>query len=140
MTVHLLRMAVGIRDLAHLQERQRANRHLRDGRDVVHGFTRRRPTRTDALLDGGSIYWIIRGAIRVRQRLLAFDEASDERGNTFCRLVYDPVLVLTEAQPRRPMQGWRYLAPGDAPADVGPLGADDLPPDLAASLRDIGLL
>ncbi|MEQ9813867.1 MAG: DUF1489 domain-containing protein [Azospirillaceae bacterium] len=140
MTMHLLRMAVGIRDLAQLQERQRANRHRRDGRDVVHGYTRRRPTRAGELLDGGSIYWILRGAVRVRQRLLAFDEATDERGTAYCRLVYDPGLVLTEAQPRRPMQGWRYLAPSDAPADIGPLGADDLPPDLAASLREIGLL
>jgi len=49
--------------------------------------------------------------------------------------------VRTEWQPRRAFQGWRYLKPEDAPADVrSGSGAEALPPKLRRELADLGLL
>jgi hypothetical protein len=142
MTVHLLRMAVGIQTLDELRARQAERTVRRDGRPVVHGFTRRKPKRVADLTDGGSIYWIVKGAVRARQAIIALDDAVDESGQPFCRLVYDPSLVDTVPQPRRPMQGWRYLAPAEAPPDASrPAKGDDaLPPDLVRKLSDMGVL
>ena len=89
--------------------------------------TRHYPRRADEILDGGSIYWVVKGFVRVRQRIVRLERrASEERGR-FCRIHLDPVLVRTELQPRRPHQGWRYLQDIDAPPDragrCGPRGA-----------------
>jgi hypothetical protein len=142
MTIHLLKMAVGCDDLDDLADRQAMRRKTVDGRPVVLGYTRRWPRRVDELLDGGSIYWIVKRAIRARQRVVDLVEAVDPDGTPYCQLQLEPELIPTEAVPRRPMQGWRYLTPADAPRDRGPAGQgeDELPPDLQAELRDLGLL
>jgi hypothetical protein len=143
--LHLLRLAVGITDIDHLKERQLARPRpdvpKRLGA-VVGSWTRRRPTRVEELVAGGSIYWVIKGQIRVRQTLLRIDEVTDDAGESQARLVLRKEWVLTEPVPKRAFQGWRYLAPEDAPADLDPRAAesDALPPHLAAELRALGLL
>lgn len=139
MTLHLLKLSVGTEDVDSL-ERWQAERRRRQGR-VWHG-TRMRPTRRDAVLDGGSIYWVIRGLIQCRQRLLDLEDAVDEAGRPFVRLLLDPALVRVEPRPQRPFQGWRYLPVERAPRDLGTAGSDGdaLPPALWAELRDLGLL
>jgi hypothetical protein len=95
----------------------------------------------DELLDGGSIYWVIRGRICARQRLLGFETDTDDDGRPFCRVLIDPKLVPTDARPHRAFQGWRYFSAADAPRDRSKAkGEDDLPPEMAAELRDLGLL
>ena len=140
MTIHLLKMAVGAatpEDVAHFQRRRHQSVA---GRMVVCAHTRHMPRRRDEVLEGGSIYWIIKGAIRVRQRVLDLVESRDEEGRPCCRLVLDPALAATEPMPRRPMQGWRYLAAADAPPDLEDDGtADGLPPRLVDELRALGL-
>ena len=92
------------------------------------------------LLDGGSLYWVIKGSVQVRQRLVDVRPFVDDDGIARCRLVLEPKLVPTEWQPKRPFQGWRYLEPKDAPTDLGEGGgADDLPPALRAELAELGL-
>jgi hypothetical protein len=146
LAVHLVKLAVGVDSVDHLRKLQGARRTDRDGRSAVAGFTRRRPRREAELLDGGSLYWVIKGAIRARQRLLALEDAVDEAGEPYCRLLLDPDLAATEAVPKTPFQGWRYLSPEQAPADRpgepgGADGDDDaLPPLLARALREIGLI
>lgn len=143
MAVHLLKTAVGIPDIESLRARQAARITSRDGQEVVFGYTRRRPTRAGDVLDGGSIFWIIKGVICVRQRVLGLDESRDGEGKSFCLMVFDPQLVETSSQPKRPIQGWRYLKPDDAPADLtGGESADSdvLPPDLARELREMGVV
>jgi hypothetical protein len=142
MTVHLLKMAVGCDDVDELAARQAARRKSVGGRPVVLGYTRRWPRRVDELVDGGSIYWIVKRAIRARQRIVDLVEAVDPDGTPYCQLQLDPELVATEAAPRRPMQGWRYLVPQDAPRDRGPAGEgeEDLPAELQEELRELGLL
>lgn len=141
MPLHLLKTAVGIRAIEHLEAVQRPRILERDGIRLVPGFTRRRPTRAEAVEAGGSIYWIVQRMIQVRQRIVALECDTDEDGRTYCRMMLSPELVRTVPTPQKPMQGWRYLeheaAPGDldAAADFG-----GMPPKMIAELRSLGLL
>jgi hypothetical protein len=144
LTVHLVKLAVGVESAEHLRALQADRRTEREGGPAVAGFTRRRPRRDGELLDGGSLYWVIRGAVRARQRLLGLEDAVDAEGAPFCRLLLDPALVAVAAEPKKAFQGWRYLAPEQAPPDIdeaaGAPGDDGLPPHLVRELRDLGLL
>lgn len=136
MALHLVKLAVGIDDLAQLR-RVRAERAAARGGNWIH--TRNRPRRTDEVLDGGSIYWVIRGHIRVRQRVSGFRDMREEGGRRYCLIAVDPQLVPTVPRPYRPFQGWRYLSPADAPPDL-PQGREPPPDRMLAELRALGLL
>jgi len=139
MALHLIKLAVGIDDVAHLRQMQKERRRER-GRSVF--YTRHMPRRREEILDGGSIYWVIKGYIRVRERILGFIPVVEDDGERYCLVRYDPKLVETVWQPKRPFQGWRYLAPKDAPADRPAHAAkeDRLPEAMAEELRALGLL
>lgn len=145
MTLHLLKMAVGVDSVDNLAARQTqrlGQARAGDGPAELRHLTRNMPRRAGKVLDGGSIYWIIRGYVRVRQRILRLDRAVNAKGRPRCALILDPELVMTELRPHRPMQGWRYFEPDEAPADLDrTLGSDGgLPPEMAAELRQLGLL
>ncbi|WP_416897422.1 MAG: DUF1489 family protein [Minwuia sp.] len=135
-TVHLVKLCVGVDSVEQLAEFQRARASRNE---ALRHVTRNRPRRDDEVLNGGSIYWIIAGAIRVRQRIVDLEVVQTGEG-VKCGLLFDPELVRTEPWGRRPHQGWRYLEAKDAPPDL-PDGeaAEDLPDDLRAHLREIGL-
>jgi hypothetical protein len=137
--LHLLKMAVGIGDIDELR-RFRAARLKERGTSWV--YTRNRPRRTEEVLAGGSIYWVIRGQIRVRQRVTGFRSERDDNGRAYCLIEVDPALVATALRPWRPFQGWRYLTPADAPPDVpaGPGGIAAMPERMLAELRALGLI
>ncbi|MBM3503464.1 MAG: DUF1489 family protein [Alphaproteobacteria bacterium] len=138
--MHLLKLAVGVSDLDTLKALQSDRRRTQPDGKLRH-FTRHPPRRADEVLDGGSIYWVIRGFVAARQRILAIEEADGRRADKRCALVLDPKVVATELQPRRPHQGWRYLEPAKAPKDiVGRRSKSRLPEHLAAQLRELGLL
>jgi hypothetical protein len=143
MTLHLIKLCVGcesIEDLAAwiAEKRQEARRA---GRRFEHGHvTRMVPKRREELLDGGSLYWVIRGNVQVRQRLTDIRIFTDAEGIQRCRLVLDPRLVHTEWQPKRAFQGWRYYDPKDAPADLSSGRGADLPATLRAELASLGLI
>ena len=100
------------------------------------------PRRAEEILAGGSIYWVIRGAIRCRQTILRLDEVTGDDGVRRCAIVLDPGIVATAQAARRPFQGWRYLRPADAPADLpaSRRDEDELPEALSAALAEIGVL
>lgn len=136
MPLHLLKLAVGIDDIDQLR-RIRAARAAERGGSWVS--TRNRPRRAAEVLAGGSIYWIIRGHIRVRQRVSGFRSERDDNGRRYCLIEVDDRLVPTWDRAWRPFQGWRYLAPEDAPPDRSELG--EPPSDrLLAELRSLGLI
>ncbi len=143
--LHLLKMAVGIADIDELR-RVRGQRIRQYGGSWV--YTRNHPRRAEAVLAGGSLYWVIRGQIRVRQRVVGFKSERDDKGRAYCLIAVDPELVPTLWRPWRPFQGWRYLAAADAPPDLGavpgggpPMGAEGAMPErLLAELRALGLL
>ena len=87
------------------------------------------------------MYWIIKGSIRVRQRVLGLDPVVDHEGRKVCAIRFDPELIETEAQPYKPIQGWRYLEPDDAPADrLADSDSEDMPPAMMKTRRSSGQL
>ncbi len=141
--LHLLKMAVGVASLDELRQ-LRAQRIKRLGGSWV--YTRNQPRRAEAVLAGGSLYWVIRGQIRVRQRITGFKSERDDKGRAYCLIGVHPELVPTQWRPWRPFQGWRYLTAADAPPDLagsaGSPGAKSgaMPERLLAELRALGLL
>ena len=145
MTLNLIKLCVGIENVRHLAEVQarRLDHAAQQGEPrVLRHLTRNRPRESEALLDGGSLYWVIRGFVRVRQRLTTIETALNAQGAPWCALIYDPEHIRTEWRPQRPFQGWRYLRPEDAPPDarLGAGDADHLPTEMVVELRDLGLL
>ena len=142
--LHLVKMAVGIESVHHLKsvQKKRLKGNLDAGLGPLLQFvTRNRPKRFDAVLAGGSMYWIVKGSIRVRQRVIGLDPVVDHEGRKGCAIRFDPELVETEALPYKPIQGWRYLEADEAPRDrAGDDAAHDLPPAMRAELRALGLL
>ncbi|MBK5934767.1 hypothetical protein C8N32_108143 [Rhodovulum imhoffii] len=137
--INIVKLCVGAESLEDLRDWQAAPR-ARGPDGLPRHVTRMHPRREEALLSGGSLYWVIRGVILVRQRVLRLDPVQGQDGIVRCGIVLDPDLVRTRPQPRRPFQGWRYLAPADAPEDLpDDAGGDDLPPALAAALAEIGV-
>ncbi|MGA7260465.1 MAG: DUF1489 domain-containing protein [Stellaceae bacterium] len=136
MPLHLLKLAVGIDDVDQLRGIRAARAAERGGSWV---YTRNHPHRAAEVLAGGSIFWIIRGHIRVRQLVSGFRSGRDDNGRRYCLIEVDDELVPTLPRAWRPFQGWRYLAPGDAPADRSDKG--ETPSDhMLAQLRALGLI
>jgi hypothetical protein len=138
--LHLMKLAVGVCDLEHLRTLQAARAAA--GMPLGHR-TRNMPRRAAEITEGGSIYWVIGGAMLTRQRVLAIEEETGEAGR-HARLVLDPALVPVAARPVKPFQGWRYLAAEAAPPDLAAAapaeGIAGLPPALRRELQALGLL
>jgi hypothetical protein len=145
MTVHLVKLCVGVetvQDLAVWQaERLRRLTQTGEAPELCHR-TRQTPRRRNEILDGGSLYWVVKGFVLVRQRILDLKGATKDDGTACCGIVLDPELVTTRPQPRRAFQGWRYLEAADAPADARTL--DDveanIPPGMREDLRELRLI
>lgn len=144
MPLHLLKLCVGVDSVGDLENWIRHKlKAQRKGapREHVH-TTRMMPKRTAELLAGGSLYWVIRGEISCRQRLLAVRPVADGDDVRRCALALEPAVTLVEPRPYRAFQGWRYLAAKDAPRDLDRAapGASDMPEAMRRELRDLGLL
>jgi hypothetical protein len=142
MPLHLIKLCVGCDSVEELtgwiDERMEEKR--KRGQPLEHGHvTRMVPKRIAELADGGSLYWVIKGNVQARQRILDVVPFVDGEGIGRCRIVLEPQVFQTEWQPKRPFQGWRYLNEKDAPADIQGDGADDLPAALRAELASLGL-
>ena len=140
-SVNLLKLCVGADDVQNLLDWQ-ATRRAQAGDGLPRHVTRMWPKRADQLLDGGSLYWVIKGLILCRQRILRLDEVTREDGILRCGIVLDPEVHRTTAVPKRPFQGWRYLQPEDAPPDLrkGRDSEPSLPAELNRALAEIGVL
>ncbi len=138
--IHLLKLCVGAETVQDLIDWQ-ASRRAQGGDGLPRHVTRMWPKREAEIVDGGSLYWVIKGVILARQKVLRLDEVTGQDGIRRCALVLDPEIIRTEAVRKRPFQGWRYLAPGDAPRDLpkGREHGEALPPKLMAALAEIGV-
>jgi hypothetical protein len=139
MTVHLIKLCVGAESIADLEEWIALR--LRLSREQIH-TTRMMPKSREEILDGGSLYWVIKGTVACRQRILGLRGHRDEDGISRCDIVLDPTVVPVDPRPRGPFQGWRYLNAADAPPDLAGAGTPDanLPLELQKQLRVIGLV
>jgi hypothetical protein len=145
MALHLIKLCVGadsIRDLEEwIEERLAQKKKKKLPLEHVH-VTRMFPTRAEELLAGGSLYWVIKGQIAARQKLLDIRETKGKDGIKRCGLVLDLKVVPVSPRPRSAFQGWRYFQAKDTPPDLGKQGKGltRMPEDLRRELRDLGLL
>jgi hypothetical protein len=145
MPLHLVKLAVGCESLKELKgwvaERIQAARKNGQPPHHIH-VTRMVPKRVDELLAGGSLYWVIRGEIAARERIVAIEPFRDRDGIGRCRLVLQPKVIAVLSRPMRAFQGWRYFLASDAPPDLRSAGAGvaDMPEPMRRELRELGLL
>ena len=138
--LHLIKLCVGaekVQDLIDWQHNPRAKGP--DG--LPRHVTRMWPKRESELLNGGSLFWVFKGVVLCRQRILRLDEVIREDGIRRCDIVLDPEVTRVEPIPKRPFQGWRYLTGEQAPRDLssGGIANEDLPPKLIAALSEVGV-
>ena len=136
MTVHLKKLSVGSASVDGLRALQ-AQRLANVGR-LIH-ITRNRPRRVEELLNGGSIYWIIKGVMTARQAIVDFVEAERADGSLACGIVLSPEIVTVVPTRMRIFQGWRYLEVADAPIDIGTDNDENMPSEFFAELRELGI-
>lgn len=137
--INLIKLSVGTVSVEGLDEWQRMRAKANDG--LNRHVTRMWPKREAEIINGGSIYWVIKGIIQARQPILRLDEVIGEDGIRRCAIVMKPGLILTQHALKRPFQGWRYLTQEDAPADLpaGKTHEDPIPAELSAALAEIGV-
>ena len=142
--MHMIKLCVGVATLEELESYRDERAHWwgADYGDNVHVHrTRTRPKQAEAIERSGSIYWVIGGVIRCRQKVLRLAEATDTEGLACCDIIMAPDLIRVVPRPKGPFQGWRYLKPAEAPADVDQRNADeggDM--ELAEELARLGLI
>jgi hypothetical protein len=145
MTVNLLRVAAGVKSIDHLRDVVGQYSYIHDEYGPVMPMTtRNKPKRQDELLDGGSIYWIVKNVILARAPLVGFEEFQTGDGRGAINMLVKPEVILTEPCSKRGFQGWRYLKVEDAPADLtgkaDNRAYDDMPIEMMTELKDLGLL
>jgi hypothetical protein len=140
MHLHLIKLCVGADSIENLARWQSGRR--KGGPNAVYHYTRFMPKRADEVVKGGSIYWVIKGFIQVRQRIVGFDYQEIEEKGRVCGIKLDRKLVPTEPMARRPHQGWRYFLPADAPPDLPRRGrrATGAPVEMLKHLKGLGLI
>lgn len=144
MALHIVKLCVGvssIEELAAWQAERLGEQTARGETPRLFHATLQTPKR-QAELKGGSLYWVIKGVIQVRQGLVGLEEGRKADGSPCCLMLLDPVLVPVRPVPRRAFQGWRYLPDEDAPADLGRSDADlaAIPPEMRRALTELGLI
>lgn len=135
MSLHLIKLSVGPGALSDLERWQK--QRIKEGRELMH-VTRNMPRRAEELLADGSIYWVIKGYIVARQKLVELRPLNID-GVPHCGIMYDKKMIRVQPKKHRPFQGWRYLDPKAAPADLKK-GEMDIPDDMRRELADLGLL
>ncbi len=143
-TINLVKLCVGVHNITELEnyrfdQSERARALGED--DLTTHVTRMWPKRVEEILNGGSLYWVIKGVILARQKILRFEECIGSDGIRRCAIIMSPEIIRTQAVPRRPFQGWRYLKCEDSPPDLSGhrITDDELPEDLSLALAEIGL-
>jgi hypothetical protein len=145
MPLHLIKLCVGCDSVQDLKDwiAQKLKEKKRRGQKPEHIHTTRMvPKRADELTDRGSLFWVVKGQVMCRERILAIRPFTDKDGIGRCRVVLDGKVVLVQPRPYRAFQGWRYLSHADAPADLDRAapGARNMPENMRRELRDLGLL
>jgi hypothetical protein len=145
MTLHILKLAVGCESVKELKgwiaERMATAKKKGLAQRHIH-VTRMTPKRDAEILAGGSLYWVIRGEIAAREKIIAIEPFRDKDGIGRCRLVMQPKVIAVRPRPMRAFQGWRYLTEDAAPPDLKSSGSGlvEMPEPLRRELRELGLL
>ena len=140
-TTHLIKLCVGAERVEDLTDWQ-ASARAKGPDGLPRHVTRMWPKREGEVLNGGSLYWVFKGLVLCRQRILRLDQITGQDGIRRCAIVLDPSVIRVAPTAKRPFQGWRYLAPEDAPRDLpqGREAEEALPQALQNALAEIGVL
>ena len=145
MPLHLIKLCVGCDSVADLEnwikQKLKEKKKRRQKPEHIH-TTRMFPKRADELTAGGSLYWVIRGQIACREKILDIRPTTGKDGIKRCQVVLDGKVVLVEPRPRAAFQGWRYFETKDAPRDLARAapGAARMPESMRRELQELGLL
>lgn len=131
--LHIIKLCVGCPTPELLEDLQSVRP------DPISHTTRMWPKRESEIVGVGSIFWVMGGEIRCRQMITGFEEVIGEDGIRRCKMCFERGLTLVMPTPRRPFQGWRYLKPEDTPPDIGKIGEEELPPEIASELSKFGI-
>jgi hypothetical protein len=138
MALHLIKLCVGVSEISELRQWVR---DARKGLETLDHTTRMFPTRGDEILNGGSLYWVIRGMILCRQPIAGLVQVRGKDGISRCRIDFKAKIVPVWPTPRRAFQGWRYLNAEDAPADLKKDAiASEMDESMRRELSALGLL
>jgi hypothetical protein len=145
MVLHIIKLCVGVDSIEHLAELDKAElKRLRRERKKPELIfrTRQMPKRAAEIVPGGSVYWVIKGVVQVRQPLLALRPVTASDGHSACDMVFANRLVAVRPVPRRAFQGWRYLDAADAPPDLGSdaKAIAQIPESMRRELMALGLI
>jgi hypothetical protein len=144
MAINLIKLGVGVADIKEMAELQQKRYMDYHGQTAFPVWTRRKPVRDKELLNGGSLYRVIKNKIQCRQRILGLEIVEDEELGKHCLIMVDPEIIETVKQPHRPFQGWRYYESAKAPKDMGVFDPNapeqNIPAELEEDLRASGLL
>ena len=146
MPLHLIKLAVGRDSVKELKgwvaERMKVAKAKGLPQRHIH-VTRMTPKRVEDILNGGSLYWVIRGEIAAREKIVGIEPFRDKDGIGRCRIVMQPKVIAVSPRPMRPFQGWRYLKEDAVPPDLTKTSASGLaamPEPMRRELRELGLL
>ena len=144
--VNIVKLAVGVQSVEELVLIQK--RFLNQpGAQTSKGFyhsTKLMPKKHEAIVKSGSLYWVIKGVICARQKILSITKQEDPDGIKRCKIFLDNSIIKTAPVRKKPFQGWRYLKKNRTPADItDPLTTtfdDDIPLKVQQQLLEVGLL
>ncbi len=136
--IHIQKLCVGVESVEDL--RQRMQVRASQGTDMVCAYTTYKPKQADALIQHGSLYWIIKGKMSARQKVIGFGEWIDDFGRVRTKILLDKTVIPTVPYACRPFQGWRYLKPNDTPEDLQHTNPNGIPSDMVYLFRDLGIL
>ena len=137
--VNLVKLCVGAETINDLTDRQ-DNLNRKDKNRRTH-VTRMWPKRGDEILNGGSLFWVIKGFIQARQKIIGLEEVFGQDNIRRCTIVLDPEILLTTSVEKRPFQGWRYLEKKNSPDDTKYFDINDTTDDqeIISDLHSLGL-
>ena len=144
MALHMIKLVVGVQDLDEFLQIQRDSVFDYNGVPANAVWTRYKAKRSEEILNGGSIYRVIKNKICCRQKVIGFEMTETAEKGTQCMIIVESDIIQTYSTPKRPFQGWRYLEPASVPKDrglyLGDNQREEISPDLEGELRDAGLL
>ena len=109
--LHLIKLCVGCDSVSDLESwiKQKLKEKRRRGQKVEHIHTTNDAEARDRIDKRRLLYWVIRGQIACRERILDVRAFVDKDGIGRCRVVLDGRWYFVEPRPRSAFQGWRYL-------------------------------
>ena len=138
MSYHLKKIAVGIASIDRLKIRQRMI--FETYGKIIHS-TRNMPKQKADLIKTGSIFWIIKRYVLVRQKIVSIVPVIRDDGSKGCEIELDKNLIKVIPTKMKPFQGWRYYLENDIPKDLNLYDHEDeeIPEQIRLELIELGL-